>query len=358
MPEGTIGMMEVEFTALKAPQGNQLNTLDVGQNEGVVPAEPKEILTETKEIVVEQKPEAVVVAPPPSPKRQQTAQVLPEKSKKLKLNPEKKEVKKITVEESPVPLKLPKASEENIVDNDLEELEATENNNELIDTDDDDIDRELEKEEEAAALLAARDLEERSAEDNQTMTDEKIIVNPIDKLDKKIEDKVTDNIVENTKEELVAKPDLQEQKAQPAPPALTKGLPEKTQKLRQESNLNYGIPSGVRDVKVLVQAPGNVPPQYPAISRHRREMGQVRLMYFVTNDGQVSQLKLVKTSGYAELDQEAIRAIQKYRFRPGQEGTTSHTVNFVLYGDATPAGGTLRTSSTSDVKTFSPGLRN
>jgi TonB family protein len=98
-----------------------------------------------------------------------------------------------------------------------------------------------------------------------------------------------------------------------------------------------------------MQTPGNIPPQYPDASRKKGEMGQVQLLYFVTAEGTVASLQLAKSSGYVELDQEAIRSIRKYRYQPGQQGYTSHTVNFILRGDAKASGGTLRTSSNSQL---------
>lgn len=90
------------------------------------------------------------------------------------------------------------------------------------------------------------------------------------------------------------------------------------------------------DVK---QKPGNRTPKYPMNSRRAKQEGQVELMYFVTNQGAVDQIKITKSSGFASLDQEAMQSVRNYKFYPGQEGWTTHPITFSLQGDAQQVGG-------------------
>ena len=107
----------------------------------------------------------------------------------------------------------------------------------------------------------------------------------------------------------------------------------------------YGVPSGTRDYRQLTQAAGNVPPQYPEASRWKGEQGRVHLLYYVTAEGRVTNVRVQKSSGHLRLDREAVRAIRKYRYRPGQAGQTLHPVTFDLRGEAIPGGEHLRTQA-------------
>lgn len=97
----------------------------------------------------------------------------------------------------------------------------------------------------------------------------------------------------------------------------------------------------------LQQQPGNVPPQYPSQSRRADEQGKVQLLYYVTRAGDVTNIRVVQSSGFASLDREALRAISLFRFVPGQEGWTEHMVMFSLRGGGEASGNGLRTSQLS-----------
>ena len=89
--------------------------------------------------------------------------------------------------------------------------------------------------------------------------------------------------------------------------------------------------------------PGNRPPKYPVKDRLAGNQGTVNLVYYVTKDGQVQHVQLVRSSGHRSLDAQAIDAISKYRYVPGQEGRTYHPVMIKLRGDHEVIGGRLRT---------------
>jgi len=61
-------------------------------------------------------------------------------------------------------------------------------------------------------------------------------------------------------------------------------------------------------------------PDYPKGARQRGEQGEVTLEIRVDAEGDVSEAKVVVGSGFAELDEAAVRAVQKAKFRPAKSG--------------------------------------
>lgn len=96
----------------------------------------------------------------------------------------------------------------------------------------------------------------------------------------------------------------------------------------------------------LRQSPGNKPPVYSRAMRLEKLEGSGQLVYFVTNEGIVKQIRLTKSTGKPDLDQAAINAFSKYKFVPGQSGYTLHEFAFSLKGPAQTDAGRLRTSMT------------
>jgi protein TonB len=56
-----------------------------------------------------------------------------------------------------------------------------------------------------------------------------------------------------------------------------------------------------------------VRPDYPVMSRKRREEGTVTLL-IALRDGSVSDVKIERSSGHAALDEAAVSAVRKWRF--------------------------------------------
>jgi protein TonB len=68
--------------------------------------------------------------------------------------------------------------------------------------------------------------------------------------------------------------------------------------------------------------PGNLTqPQYPQRARERGIQGRVALKARVNTQGQVVAINIVGSSGHAELDQAALKAVQTWRFTPAKSGT-------------------------------------
>ena len=59
----------------------------------------------------------------------------------------------------------------------------------------------------------------------------------------------------------------------------------------------------------------NVPPSYPADAIKKRVEGTARLRVTVSKDGDVTQVEISRSSGWPSLDQAAIDAVTKWRFR-------------------------------------------
>ena len=61
-------------------------------------------------------------------------------------------------------------------------------------------------------------------------------------------------------------------------------------------------------------------PEYPPASRRAGEAGTVTLKAFVGEDGRVSQVEVVKSSGFEKLDEAAVKEVQRnWRLVPGKE---------------------------------------
>lgn len=84
---------------------------------------------------------------------------------------------------------------------------------------------------------------------------------------------------------------------------------------------------------VLVEGP---PPRYPARSVWAGEEGTVLCRLFVGADGEVTRVELVESSGFPRLDEAALEALRRWRFRPRMEGAVAlpseilHPVTFRL----------------------------
>jgi protein TonB len=98
----------------------------------------------------------------------------------------------------------------------------------------------------------------------------------------------------------------------------------------------------------LKQFSGNKAPTYPMQARKDKRQGQVDLLYRVTTEGRVAEVQIAKSSGHADLDEAAVKAIAKYRFVPGQEGWAHHPVIFALKGEASELPSKLRSANASE----------
>jgi protein TonB len=101
------------------------------------------------------------------------------------------------------------------------------------------------------------------------------------------------------------------------------------------------------DYLALKQFSGNRSPEYPLTARKEQRQGEVALLYRVTKEGRVADVQIAKSSGHADLDEAAVKAIGRFKFVPGQEGWAKHPVIFKLNGIAAALPSKLRTKSAS-----------
>lgn len=60
----------------------------------------------------------------------------------------------------------------------------------------------------------------------------------------------------------------------------------------------------------------NPPPEYPMISFQRNESGSVTIEYTVSSDGNVSDAKVIQSSGYPRLDKMSLITFKRWKFKP------------------------------------------
>ena len=61
----------------------------------------------------------------------------------------------------------------------------------------------------------------------------------------------------------------------------------------------------------------NPKPEYPLLARRRGYEGEVVFIVQVLDDGNVGEMKMIKTSGYKILDNSALAALREWKFVPG-----------------------------------------
>ncbi len=81
--------------------------------------------------------------------------------------------------------------------------------------------------------------------------------------------------------------------------------------------------SGVSEIPVVTKPMFRKPPtpaEYPRQARRRNQEGTVLVEALVDERGDVVQVKVIKSSGFALLDQSAIKAVQSWAFQPSRIG--------------------------------------
>ncbi|MDA3970084.1 MAG: energy transducer TonB [Desulfobulbaceae bacterium] len=68
----------------------------------------------------------------------------------------------------------------------------------------------------------------------------------------------------------------------------------------------------------------NPPPEYPRLARRRGLEGVVLLEAFIDATGEVAELNIFTSSGHPVLDQAALKAVRRWRFRAGTIGGNRH----------------------------------
>ncbi len=88
----------------------------------------------------------------------------------------------------------------------------------------------------------------------------------------------------------------------------------------------------VRALEQLRQMPGNPKPRYDSSERLKGDKGVVIFQAFVTQEGLLNQFKLLKSTGYRNLDAKTLKALKQWKFYPGQEGWVELPFDWNLKG--------------------------
>ena len=73
-------------------------------------------------------------------------------------------------------------------------------------------------------------------------------------------------------------------------------------------------PAAGLKVDIAAAYADNPPPPYPSLSRRAGEQGEVHLSVLITAQGQVADVTIDRSSGYARLDRAAREAVTRWRF--------------------------------------------
>jgi TonB family protein len=105
-------------------------------------------------------------------------------------------------------------------------------------------------------------------------------------------------------------------KPTPAKPAQTATLPNKPPPSKTDGAARHQTmaPVVVRPDRYNGRAGNSDAPSYPSSARANGLQGRVTLQALVTGDGTVRRINIVKSSGYDELDESAVRAVWLWRF--------------------------------------------
>lgn len=103
-----------------------------------------------------------------------------------------------------------------------------------------------------------------------------------------------------------------------------------------------GLPSGIRSLEQLRQMPGNNRPHYDREERRRGDQGEIAFIAYISKEGYPTKFRLLKSTGFRNLDAKTLAALKKWRFYPGQEGWVELPFHWDLKGGVQQDGGTLR----------------
>lgn len=158
----------------------------------------------------------------------------------------------------------------------------------------------------------------------------KVVKNPEPKkVEKKVEKKKPEKKKKIVKK-VEKKPEVEEKKEpqleekppveQPVEEVVEKEIPEPTPReaKTEEKKLPPKPPGSPVQMPAYLN---NKPPAYPEIARRNGYEGTVVLRVYVLPDGNPDKLEIEKESGYSVLDNAAIKAVKKWKFKPATRGS-------------------------------------
>lgn len=158
----------------------------------------------------------------------------------------------------------------------------------------------------------------------------KVVKKPVpEKVEKKVEKKKPEKnkkIVKKVEKKPEIKEEIKEPEVEEKPPVeevAEKEIPQppqpETTKVEEKN-----LPPKPEPPGTPVEMPAylnNRPPAYPEIARRNGYEGTVVLRVYVLPDGNPDKLEIEKQSGYSILDNAAINAVKKWKFKPATRGS-------------------------------------
>jgi protein TonB len=110
----------------------------------------------------------------------------------------------------------------------------------------------------------------------------------------------------------------------PAPPPPPTGTPEGTSTPQAP---RQGPPKDQPELVSNISYQGAGPQAvYPLASQRQRETGRVMVLVVINPEGNIEKATVVSSSGYSRLDQAALEALRRVRFRPYMRNGVAYTV--------------------------------
>ena len=101
---------------------------------------------------------------------------------------------------------------------------------------------------------------------------------------------------------------------------VVKNVPPKDNRTIEQSNNSPPVAPRQARLDAPPKPKRNIRPDYPKGARQRGEQGDVVLEIRVTAEGTVDDVKVATSSGFAELDEAAVRAAKAAKFSPARSG--------------------------------------
>ncbi len=90
----------------------------------------------------------------------------------------------------------------------------------------------------------------------------------------------------------------------------------------------------IRSIENLRQIQGNPKPKYSTEERFQKNQGTVVFQAYVTDEGRLKDFKLIRSTGFKNLDGKTLAALKKWKFYPGQKGWVEIPQNWSLKGNS------------------------
>lgn len=159
--------------------------------------------------------------------------------------------------------------------------------------------------------------------------EKKVEVKEPEKPKEKKEEKPEKKVEKKVAKKKVPKKEVKEEKTDPEPvsePVNEKKIQKEIKELVQnieKAKEKEPEPEVSGKSGTPVQMPAylnNKPPQYPGMARKRGFEGKVILRVRVLSSGNPEELEIKNSSGYEILDEAALKAVEKWKFKPATRG--------------------------------------